>query len=118
MNKEIKKELTRLAEMVGQEQELSYSELAFLSEHKKEIIEFGDIWLAEWAGVTEREFNEKKLCEKGRALFDGLCDLESKFWDRKDYDEDDITLYSNGLEYIKDNYDDFIMWAERKAENE
>lgn len=37
---------------------ISYSEIAYLQAHKKEIITMDDIELAQWAGISEEEWNE------------------------------------------------------------
>ena len=51
--KEIKKSIER--------EEVSWGEIAFLQNHKQEVLEFGDMGLAEWAGITEEEWNEAKI---------------------------------------------------------
>ena len=51
----IKKELKRIKKEIEKEQ-ISYAEIFFLQEHQKEIIEMGDVRLAEWAGIPEEEF--------------------------------------------------------------
>lgn len=61
MKKAVKKELERLAELIGREQDISYGELAWLAGHKKEVFEFGDAWLAEWAGISESEWGRGEL---------------------------------------------------------
>lgn len=37
-------------------QNISYSEIAYLQSHKKEIIAMDDIELAQWAGISEDEW--------------------------------------------------------------
>lgn len=37
---------------------VSYGEIAYLQDHQKEVLETGDIELAEWAGITEEKYNE------------------------------------------------------------
>lgn len=37
-------------------EDVSWAELTFLTDHKKEILELGDIRLAEWAGIDEEEY--------------------------------------------------------------
>lgn len=49
--------LKRLRGMIDAEEDLSYGELAFLQDHKKEIFDLDDIVLAEWAGIPEEEWN-------------------------------------------------------------
>lgn len=41
-----------------QNQNISYSEIAYLQDHKAEIKAIGDIELAQWAGISEEEWNE------------------------------------------------------------
>lgn len=57
---EIKQELKRIRKEIEREQ-ISYSELFFLQEHKVEVMELGDIRLAEWAGITEEEWTNQQL---------------------------------------------------------
>ena len=61
MNRELRKELTRLKNVIYNEEDISYDELYFLACHKQEVLEYGDIRLAEWSGITEQEWNNKKL---------------------------------------------------------
>ena len=61
MNRELRKELTRLKNVIYNEEDISYDELYFLECHKQEVLEYGDIRLAEWSGITEQEWNNKKL---------------------------------------------------------
>ena len=41
-----------------QEQNISYGEIIYLQDHKAEIKALNDIELAQWAGMSEKEFNE------------------------------------------------------------
>jgi len=54
--KEIQKRLKYLRGEIEKER-ISYSEIAELMDYKKEILESGDVILAEWAGIPEEEFN-------------------------------------------------------------
>lgn len=56
----IKQELRRIKKEIEKEQ-VNYSELFFLESHKAEIMEMDDILLAQWAGITEEEWNNKEL---------------------------------------------------------
>ena len=56
----IKQELRRIKKEIEKEQ-VSYSEIFFLECHKAEIMKMDDILLAQWAGITEEEWNNKKL---------------------------------------------------------
>jgi hypothetical protein len=40
------------------EQNISYGEIAYLQDHKAEIKAIDDIELAQWAGISEEEWNE------------------------------------------------------------
>lgn len=42
-----------------QEQNISYGEIVYLQDHKAEIKAIGDIELAQWAGMSEEEYNEQ-----------------------------------------------------------
>ena len=42
-----------------QNQNIDYSEIFYLQEHKAEIKAIGDIELAQWAGMSEEEWNEQ-----------------------------------------------------------
>ena len=57
MNREIRKELTRIKNDIYNEVGISYDELHFLQCHQQEVLEYGDIRLAEWSGITEEEWN-------------------------------------------------------------
>ena len=41
-----------------QNENVSYSEIAYLQSHKAEIKAIDDIELAQWAGMSEQEWNE------------------------------------------------------------
>lgn len=64
MDKDVKKELLRIKKDIENEIGISYSELAYLQSHQKEIMELQDIQLAEWSGITEEEWNNGKLNEE------------------------------------------------------
>ena len=51
------RELKRLRKRIDNEQGISYGELFFIQEHKKEIFDMEDIVLAQWAGISEEEWN-------------------------------------------------------------
>ena len=70
MEKELQEELIRIGKAI-EEGNCSYSELAFLQDHKQEVLEMGDVRLCEQAGITEEEFNNGRLnpnMEKAQAL--------------------------------------------------
>ena len=68
MNAEIKNELLRINQLFEDEKDVSYSELAFLEAHKLEVLELGDIRLAERAGISEAEWNRGELLQDGEAF--------------------------------------------------
>ena len=68
MNAETKNELLRINQLFEDEKDVSYSELAFLEEHKQEVLDLGDIRLAERAGISEAEFNRGELLQDGEAI--------------------------------------------------
>lgn len=55
MKNNIKKRLFEIKKTIEQEQ-VSQSEICFLTDHKQEIKELGDILLAQWSGMDEEEF--------------------------------------------------------------
>ena len=67
MEKELQEELIRIGKVI-EEGNCSYDELAFLQDHKQEVLEIGDVRLCEQAGITEEEFNAGALNLKARAL--------------------------------------------------
>ena len=67
MEKELQEELIRIGKAI-EEGNCSYGELAFLQDHKQEVLEIGDIRLCEQAGITEDEYNAGALNLKARAL--------------------------------------------------
>ena len=71
MEKESQEELIRIGKAI-EEGNCSYGEVAFLQDHKQEVLEIGDIRLCEQAGITEEEFNAGALNLKARALADFL----------------------------------------------
>lgn len=42
-----------------EDENVSYGEIAYLCSHQDEVKQFGDIELAQWAGITEDEWNER-----------------------------------------------------------
>ena len=68
MNRDLRKELTRIKNDIYNEVELSYSELAFLQSNKEAVMEYGDIRLAETAGITEEEWNRGYLLTDDEAI--------------------------------------------------
>ena len=62
MKREIRNELFRIKKEIEKEQ-VSYGEIFFLQSHKQEVLDLDDILLAQWADISEQEFNNKKLIE-------------------------------------------------------
>ena len=62
MNKEVLEQLNSIREEIEKEQ-VSYGEIAYLQDHKQEILELGDIVLCQWAGISEDEYMEGKLAQ-------------------------------------------------------
>ena len=56
--------------------------------------------------------------KKGEQIFDALIALEKKFWDREDYNEDDITVLSNAMDFIEEHHDEFCEYFEKEIEDE
>jgi len=52
ISKEVREELDNIKGSI-KEENVSYGELAYLESHRKEILELGDIQLAEWASIPE-----------------------------------------------------------------
>ena len=57
---ELEKELIQIGQKIT-DGTCSYGELAFLQDHKQEVLDMGDITLCEQAGITEEEYNNGKL---------------------------------------------------------
>lgn len=56
----------------------------------------------------EKSVGEKILLE--------LWELEKKFWDRADYSEEDIPLFSNAMDFIEENSDKFIEYMNEREQ--
>lgn len=50
----------------------------------------------------------------GTQIFNDLVALEKKFWDRADYSEDDITTFSNAMDFIEENLKEFKEFFKEK----
>ena len=84
MNTETKKELLRINQLFENEKDVSYSELAFLEDHKQEVLELGDIRLAERAGISEAEWNRGELLTDDEAI----CAWCGEIYDKTDLQEE------------------------------
>lgn len=52
--------------------------------------------------------------EIGKKIFDDLVALEKKFWNREDYSEDDITTFSNAMDFIEEHLEEFKEYFREK----
>lgn len=50
----------------------------------------------------------------GKKIFDDLVALEKKFWNREDYSEDDITTFSNAMDFIEEHLEEFKEFFKEK----
>lgn len=50
----------------------------------------------------------------GTQIFDDLVALEKKFWNRADYSEDDITTFSNAMDFIEEHLEEFKEFFKEK----
>ena len=57
---ELEKQLIQIGQRIT-DGTASYGDLATLQSHKREVLEMGDIQLAEQAGITEEEWNKGEL---------------------------------------------------------
>ena len=60
---QILEQLNSIREEIEKEQ-VSYGELAYLEDHKQEILDMEDIVLAQWAGISEDEWEAGKLFDE------------------------------------------------------
>ena len=56
MNKELQEILNSI-----ENEDVSYSEIAYLQSHKQEVLNTGNAILCEWARITEEEYNRGEL---------------------------------------------------------
>ena len=84
MNAEVKKELLRINQLFEDEKDVSYSELAFLQDHKQEVLELEDIRLAERAGISEAEWNRGELLADDEAI----CTWCGEIFDKSELKEE------------------------------
>ena len=57
---QILEQLNNIKEEIEKES-ISYGEIAYLESHKQEVLETGDIVLAQWSGISEAEWEARKL---------------------------------------------------------
>lgn len=57
------------------------------------------------------------MTRKGEKTFGDLILLEHKLWDRKDYNEEDLPLFSIALDFIESHYREFGKFCESLSED-
>lgn len=57
------------------------------------------------------------MTRKGEKTFGDLILLEHKLWDRKDYNEEDLPLFSIALDFIESHYREFEKFCESLSED-
>lgn len=55
--------------------------------------------------------------EIGKKIYNDLVDLEKKFWNREDYSEDDITTFSNAMDFIAEHLKEFEEYFKEKEDD-
>lgn len=55
------------------------------------------------------------MISKGEQTFTDLIKLEHKFWNREDYAEEDIPLFSNAVDFIESHYREFLEFFESSS---
>ena len=68
---EIKETLISIKEAIENEG-VSYGEIHYLQTHKQDVLDFGDITLAQYADITEEQWNNNSLYDKQQVLEDLL----------------------------------------------
>ena len=104
MSKEtIINELNRIKEEIEKEQ-VSYGEIHFLQCNREIIMELGDIVLAQWAGITEAEWNRGELnnekFEVGREVIISGCTGNKRL-------DEFVSQYGNRVVITNIEEDDF-----------
>lgn len=56
----------------------------------------------------------KMKMEIGKEIFNDLVKLEQKLWNREDYSEDDITTFSNAMDFIEKYLEEFIEYFKER----
>lgn len=52
------------------------------------------------------------MTSKGEQTFADLIKLEHTFWNREDYTEEDIPLFSTAVDFIESHYREFLKFCE------
>lgn len=50
----------------------------------------------------------------GTQIFNDLVKLEQKLWKREDYSEDDITTFSNAMDFIEEHLEEFKKYFKER----
>lgn len=58
------------------------------------------------------------MTKKGEKTFGDLVLLEHKLWERKDYSEEDLPLFSIAMDFIESHYKEFMEFCESLSEDE
>lgn len=53
----------------------------------------------------------------GKKIFNDLVTLENKLWNREDYSEDDITTFSNAMDFIEKYLEEFMEYFKEKEDD-
>lgn len=84
MNAEVKKELETIKKNIEAEC-VSRGEIAYLEDHREDIMELQDIVLAQWSGITEEEFNRGYLLTDDEAI----CSWCGEIYDKSELKEEE-----------------------------
>lgn len=58
------------------------------------------------------------MISKGEQTFTDLIKLEHKFWNREDYTEEDIPLFSTAVDFIESHYREFVEFCKSSSEGQ
>jgi hypothetical protein len=83
MNAEVKKELESIKKNIEAEC-ISQGEIAYLVEHQQDILELEDIELAQWAGISEAEWDRGELLTDDEAV----CTWCGEIYDKSELKEE------------------------------
>ena len=112
MNKEVLEQLNSIREEIEKEQ-VSYGEIAYLQDHKQEVLETGDVLLCQWAGISEDEYNNGELFDDkyhvGRVVT--LINMT-----REDDELEDF-LEEHGHDVVIDRIEDSYFWGKSAKDN-
>lgn len=50
----------------------------------------------------------------GTQIFNDLVKLENKMWKREDYSEDNITTFSNAMDFIEEHLEEFKKYFKER----